>query len=118
MVKALPPFQFVAPHEIDGLLRKGYPLVAVLGTGSMQPYIPAGNGVVAWAMVTSCDFRTLGKGDLVVFRTPIGNVIHQLAQLDGDGWITTGLHNNGYDSTRVTRDTFVGRTVKTYLLKQ
>jgi hypothetical protein len=116
MVKALPPSQPVAPHEIDGLLREGYPLVAVLGTGSMQPYIPAGEGRVAWVMVERCDFRVLGKGDLVVFRTPQGNIVHQLAQLTAAGWITSGLHNASYDTTRVYPETFVGRVVKTYII--
>jgi hypothetical protein len=118
MVKALPPSSTVAPHEIDGMLREGYPLVAVLGTGSMQPYIPAGEGRVAWCMIERCDFRVLGQGDLVVFRTPSGNVVHQLAELTAEGWTATGLNNSHYDSTRVTAETFVGRVVKTYLLKK
>ena len=117
MVKALPPSQDVAAYEIDGMLREGYPLVAVLGTGSMQPYIPAGEGRVAWIMVERCDFRVLGKGDLVVFSTPKGNIVHQLAQLTGAGWITSGLHNSSYDSTRVYPENFIGRVVKTYILK-
>ena len=118
MVKALPPSSTVAPHEIDGMLREGYPLVAVLGTGSMQPHIPAGTGVVAWCMIERCDFRVLGKGDLVVFRTPKGNVVHQLAQLTSSGWTAAGLHNSGYDSTSVTASNFVGRVVKTYIVKK
>jgi hypothetical protein len=118
MVKSLPPSFTVAPHEIDGMLREGYPLIAVLGTGSMQPYIPAGEGVVAWVMVERCDFRVLGQGDLVVFRTPSGNVVHQLAQLTSAGWITSGLHNSSYDTTRVYHETFVGRVVKTYIIEE
>jgi len=118
MVKALPPSYTVVPHEIDGMLREGYPLVAVLGTGSMQPYIPAGEGRVAWVMIERCDFRVLGQGDLVVFRTPSGNVVHQLSELTAEGWTATGLHNSHYDPTRVTAETFVGRVVKTYLLKK
>ncbi len=116
MIKALPPSTTVAPHEIDGMLREGYPLVAVLGTGSMQPYIPAGEGRVAWCLIERCDFRVLGKGDLVVFRTPKGNILHQLAQLTAAGWITSGLHNSSYDTTRVYPETFVGRVVKTYII--
>jgi hypothetical protein len=100
------------------MLREGYPLVAVLGTGSMQPYIPAGEGRVAWCMIERCDFKLLNRADLVVFRTPSGNVVHQLAELTAAGWITSGLHNSQYDSTRVTAETFVGRVVKTYLLKK
>lgn len=116
MVKALPPSFTVAPHEIDRMLREGYPLVAILGTGSMQPYIPAGEGRVAWCMTERCDFNLLGKGDLVVFRTPSGNILHQLAQLTAAGWITSGLHNSKYDNTRVTAEIFVGRVVKTYII--
>ena len=118
MIKALPPSSTVAPHEIDGMLREGYPLVAVLGTGSMQPYIPAGDGRVAWVMIERCDFRVLSKGDLVVFRTAKGNILHQLAQLTGAGWITAGLHNASYDTTRVYPETFVGRVVKTYIIQK
>ena len=118
MVKALPPSFTVATHEIDGMLRGGSPLVAVLGTGSMQPYIPAGEGVVAWVMIERCDFKLLNKGDLIVFRSKHGNILHQLAQLTAAGWITTGLHNASYDTTRVYPETFVGRVVKTYILQK
>jgi hypothetical protein len=118
MIKALHPAQTVAPHEIDGMLREGYPLVAVLGTGSMQPYIPAGDGVVAWVMIERCDFKLLAKGDLVVFRTKRGNILHQLAQLTAAGWITSGLHNSTYDDSRVCPEAFVGRVVKTYILQK
>ena len=118
MIKALPPSFTVAQHEINGMLREGYPLVAVLGTGSMQPYIPAGEGRVAWCLIERCDFRVLGKGDLVVFRTKQGNILHQLAELTPEGWITTGLHNSNYDTTTVSIDNFIGRVVKTYIVKK
>jgi hypothetical protein len=118
MIKALPPSFTVASHEIDGMLREGYPLVAVLGTGSMRPHIPAGDGIVAWCMIERCDIKLLSRGDLVVFRTKQGNILDQLAQLTASGWITSGLHNSGYDSTRVTADNFVGRVVKTYIVKK
>ena len=117
MVKALPPSSYIAPHEIDAMLREGYRLVAIMGTGSMQPYIPAGEGRVAWVLVDRCDFRLLGAGDLIVFSTPKGNVCHQLATLTAAGWITSGLHNSSYDTTRVYPETFLGRVVKTYIVK-
>ena len=117
MVKALPPSVNVSAYEIDAMLREGYHLVAIMGAGSMQPYIPAGEGRVAWVLVDRCDFRLLGAGDLIVFSTPKGNICHQLATLTAAGWITSGLHNSSYDQTRVYPETFVGRVVKTYIVK-
>ena len=61
--------------------------------------------------------RLLGAGDLIVFSTAKGNVCHQLATLTAAGWITSGLHNSSYDTTRVYPETFVGRVVKTYIVK-
>jgi len=118
MVKSLPPSYKIQSYEIDGMLREGYPLVAILGTGSMQPHIPAGEGVVAWCMIERCDFRLLSKGDLVVFRTEDGNVVHQLANLTSAGWTASGLNNPSYDFTKVTNSNFVGRVVRTYVIKK
>ena len=95
-------------------------MVAVLGTGSMQPYIPAGKEdsreIVAYVQVERIAFGRVRKGDLIIFRYGNLHILHQLAAKDKDGWIASGLHNERYDYPRVTAENFVGRVVKTYLL--
>ena len=115
----LPPRSYVYPHEIDEMLRKER-LIAVKGTGSMAPYIPAGDPTkrVAWVRVEACDFSELKRGDLVVFETQQqGLILHQLSQKTAVGWITSGLNNHSYDSTRVYPENFQARVVHTYVLK-
>ena len=68
MIESLPPSENIHSYEIDAMLRNGYPLIAVLGTGSMQPYIPSGDGIVAWCLVDRVDFDLLGAGDVVVYH--------------------------------------------------
>ena len=85
----------------------------------MAPYIPAGDpkATVAWVKVENCDFESLNKNELVVFNTEnFGLILHQLAKKTAAGWITSGLHNSSYDSTRVYPENFRGRVVKTYIL--
>lgn len=116
MINSLPPVENIHSYEVDAMLRNGYHVVSILGTGSMQPYIPEGDGVVAWCLIDQCDYSLLGEGDLVVYDNGKFNVLHQLACLTNDGWIASGLHNKDYDETRVVRSNFRGRVVKTYVL--
>lgn len=116
MLDSLPPSEYIHTYEIDAMLRRSDPLIAVLGTGSMQPYIPSGNGVVAWCLVERCAYDLLGEGDVVVYHTGGSNILHQLSAMTPDGWIASGLHNRNYDSPRVTRANFSGRVVKTYII--
>ena len=115
----LPPREFTTAHDMDARLRTEGDWVAVKGTGSMAPYIPAGDpkATVAWVKVENCDFESLNKNELVVFNTEnFGLILHQLAKKTAAGWITSGLHNSNYDSTRVYPENFRGRVVKTYIL--
>lgn len=82
----------------------GASAIAVLGTGSMAPFIPAAPAgvdplsvVVAYAVPRAgSTFADVTIGTLCVYRpawtrgTP---VMHQAAQLTGAGWVMTGLAN-------------------------
>lgn len=104
-------------RDIRTLYTQGVDLVAILGTGSMRPTIPAGEGVVAYAQLDRRAYVLLGEGDLVVFRVPGGGyVVHQLAQLDGGSWITGGSANARYDAARMDATSYVGLVIKLYLL--
>lgn len=111
----------VNAYEIDAILRSYRNIVAIKGTGSMQPLIPAGKPceIVAWAVVDNIDFALLGAGDIVVFTNKdAGLVIHELNLLDGEGWISSGSYNKFYDSGRVTRNNLRGVVTLIYKLKQ
>ena len=62
----------------------------------------------------SNDFGTLGTGDLVLFDRAGQLIVHQLAQLDRAGWITSGSANDGYDTGRVTRANLRGVVTAIY----
>ena len=114
----MPPITEVSHHDINQMLRDGADLVAVRGTGSMRPLIPAGDGIVAYALVERCDYSQLKRDNLVVFSTTKGNVIHQLAQATPQGWITSGSANGAYDAGRVTASNFHSRAVQIYTLSK
>lgn len=118
-VAALPPVEYVTHEDMQALLVSGRKLVGVLGTGSMAPYIPKGDPrkIVAYAELEGSDFGDLHVGDLVVYRSARGGVIHQVSSKDNDGWIVSGLNNKFYDATRVVRSNFSGRVVRTFVLK-
>ncbi len=108
--------------DVDSMLRSHSNVVAIKGTGSMRPLIPAGkpDEIVAWAVVNnSHDFALLVTGDVVVFEHKNGSlIIHELNVLDGEGWISSGSYNKFYDSNRVTRKNLRGVVTLIYKLKQ
>jgi hypothetical protein len=108
--------------DVDSMLRSHSNVVAIKGTGSMRPLIPAGkpDEIVAWAVVdNSRDFALLSAGDIVVFTHKNGGlIIHELNVLDGEGWISSGSYNKFYDSGRVTRQNLRGVVTSIYKLKQ
>jgi hypothetical protein len=58
------------------------------------------------------------EGTFVLFNHHSqGLLVHQLTQLDGDGWISTGSANGHYDSGRVTRSNLRGVIVHVYNIK-
>jgi hypothetical protein len=113
----LPPKTTATLAEVQHMLNAGVDLVAVAGTGSMRPYIPAGDGIVAYCERKRVPFAALEEGNLVIFRAGSLNILHQLAEREGDSWIATGLHNSGYDATRVSAENYMGVVVRTYIVE-
>jgi hypothetical protein len=120
--KAMPPTTEINRWEVDAILRS-HPHRAALvrGTGSMieiRGGDPAGvTAVVIYDPVFN--YTLLGAGTFVLFdHHSQGLLVHQLAQLDGDGWVSTGSANGHYDSGRVTRANLRGVIVHIYKIKK
>lgn len=115
MVQGLPP-RIVCANEAEARAKAGPTAIAVLGTGSMAPFIaaaPKGSDplktVMAYAVPSGFGFQQIKRGDLVVYRAEWahGFVIHQAAQRDQGGWIMSGLNNAQSESfSRVTEADF------------
>ena len=103
--------------------------VAVLGTGSMAPYIPASRSGLD-PLATVCAYVVLVPGARYTDITPGAlciyvpawagrHVMHQAAAQDAAGWIMTGLHNEHYENReRVTALNFIGLVARTYVWPQ
>lgn len=116
---SLPP-RVIVKTEADAIRLAGTNIFPVKGTGSMKPYIPESDDpdkVVAILAVDNPPYEDLKKGDLVVFRLKEAQVVHQIAAAQGDKWITSGLDNSRYDGPALTRETFVSRVVKVYVIE-
>lgn len=113
-------------HIVD----HGGSLVPVLGTGSMQPHIPAASAgadplqtIVAYVVVdTKALFSEIEPGNPCVYRPAWakgGRVLHGAAQKDGLGWIMSGLANDRSESwERMTPENYEGRALRTFVWKQ
>lgn len=122
------PLRIVVASEAEAWTLAGPSAVVVLGTGSMAPYIPSApkgadplRTVSALAvLVSGARYADIKAGSLCVY-VPVWagrNVMHQAAQIDGKGWIMTGLGNKSYETTeRVTASNFVGIVSRTYVWK-
>jgi hypothetical protein len=119
MTSALPPSEKTTSAQVQLMLVSGADLIGVLGTGSMVPYIPAGNPnkIVAWVQIERVDFSELESGDLVVYREIGLNILHQIVDKNKNGWSASGLGNERYDRFLVTKENFSGRVAKTYILE-
>lgn len=121
-VKNQPKVIEIDSFDVDAILREHRNVVAVKGTGSMRPLIPAGKPteIVAWAILDKTkDFNLLEAGMVVVFSQKNGTfIIHELNTLDKDGWISSGSYNGFYDSGRVTRENLRGVVTLIYKLKK
>lgn len=127
MVSSLPP-RFEMRSQLDASLAAGGTAVAVLGTGSMAPYIPPAKPgqdplttVVAYAVPSSRPFADIRKGDLIIYRPSwaTGAVMHQAAQKDSRGWIMSGLNNPQSESfIRITEKEFVTVVSAVYVWTQ
>lgn len=123
--RGLPP-RVVCASRAEAERQAGGGAVAVLGTGSMAPYIPAA-GAGLDPLATICAYVVLVPGATVADVTEGAlciyvpnwagrNVMHQAAAFDGGGWIMTGLHNKTYEnSERMTGEKFVGLVARTYV---
>ena len=117
MMEKIPPIETVKQYDIDGLLRTGLANCLILGTGSMQPYIKGGKPTEVVAAVKydkQSNFKLLQVGQLIIFEIDGKLIVHQLVELDNDGWITAGSHNERYDSGRVTEQNFKGVVEKIF----
>jgi len=117
---SLPPRYFVKTEQ-EARRLAGQNAVIVLGTGSMQPYIPASadpGDVVAIATVERAPYEYLKKGDLVVYSWNNIFIVHQIMAPQGKSWISSGLHNSHYDGPRVNRETYHSRVVRVYIIAE
>lgn len=105
---------------------QGGTVIAVLGTGSMAPYIPAAPAgsdplatLAAYAVTTPATFADIRPGALCIYRAEWDAklyVLHQAAQRDGLGWVMSGLHNpRSEPQWRVTPANFIGITAKVFV---
>ena len=126
--KGLPP-RIVCTTEMDARVRAGAGAMMVLGTGSLAPYIPAAapgkdpmKTAVAFAVLdAAAKFADVKPGTLCMYvpAWANGNVMHQAAQKDGDGWIMSGLHNERSEASwRVTEQNFKGIIARVYVWPQ
>lgn len=111
-------------------LQHGGNAVAVLGTGSMAPYIPAAAAgrdprqtVVAYVVTKpGATYADIKAGDLCLYlaeRAPSLCVLHVAALQDAWGWIMSGLHNRTYENrVRVTPANFRGITAAVFTWNQ
>ena len=120
---AMPPSSEIHRWEVDQIIRdcpKHLRACLVRGTGSMLE-IRGGDpsGVTAVIIYDPfAQYDLMGAGTFVLFaHHSQGLLVHQLAQLDGDGWISSGSANGHYDSGRVTRANLRGAIVHVYNIK-
>jgi len=120
------PVRIVCTDQAAAKEQAGLGAIAVLGTGSMAPYIPAAlpgrdplSTVVAYAVLDgTATFDGITKGALIVYAPAWakGRVMHQAALLDSGGWIMSGLHNERSETwERLTPATYVGTVARVYV---
>ena len=120
------PLRIVAKTQDEARTLAGLGSVAVLGTGSMAPYIaaaPAGSDPLATVMayavtVQGATIADVRAGSLCIYVPEWAgrHVMHQAASFSEGGWIMTGLGNKGYENAeRMTGRNFVGIVARTYI---
>ena len=135
LVSNLPPIEqpmprIVAFEEARAFAKQhdGFSVIAILGTGSMAPYIPASPAgtdprktVVAYAVVGG-KFEDVQTGTLCAYKPQDreGELwFHLASAFTHGGWIMTGLANDYYESwMRMTPKEFKGYTLKVFLVQQ
>jgi len=132
MIRGLP-LRETCENRFDALAKAGAfarasggVVIAVLGTGSMAPYIPAAppdanprEWIAAYAVTAPATFADIRPGSLCLYRaewSPSVSVIHQAAQRDSLGWVMSGLHNpRSEPQWRVTPANFIGITARVFV---
>ena len=120
------PLRIVAKSQQEAQTLAGLGAVAVLGTGSMAPYIaaaPKGSDPFATVMayvvtVQGATIADVKAGSLCIYVPDWAgrHVMHQAASFSEGGWIMTGLGTKSYETTeRMTRRNFVGIVSRTYI---
>ena len=120
------PLRIVAKSQEEARTLAGLGAVAVLGTGSMAPYIaaaPAGSDPLATVMayvvtVQGATIADVRAGSLCIYVPEWAgrHVMHQAASFADGGWIMTGLGTKSYETTeRMTGRNFVGIVSRTYI---
>ena len=120
------PLRIVAKSQQEARTLAGLGAVAVLGTGSMAPYIaaaPKGSDPFATVMayvvtVQGATIDDVKAGSLCIYVPEWAgrHVMHQAASFSEGGWIMTGLGTKSYETTeRMTRRNFVGIVSRTYI---
>jgi hypothetical protein len=120
------PLRIVAKSQQEAQTLAGLGAVAVLGTGSMAPYIaaaPKGSDPFATVMayvvtVQGATIADVKAGSLCIYVPDWAgrHVMHQAASFSEGGWIMTGLGTKSYETTeRMTGRNFVGIVARTYI---
>ena len=120
------PLRIVAKSQQEARTLAGLGAVAVLGTGSMAPYIaaaPKGSDPFATVMayvvtVQGATIADVKAGSLCIYVPDWAgrHVMHQAASFSEGGWIMTGLGTKSYETTeRMTGRNFVGIVARTYI---
>lgn len=120
------PLRIVAKTQQEAQTLAGLGAVAVLGTGSMAPYIaaaPKGSDPLATVMayvvtVQGATIADVRAGSLCIYVPEWAgrHVMHQAASFANGGWIMTGLGTKSYEMTeRMTGRNFVGIVTRTYI---
>ena len=120
------PLRIVVKSQQEAQTLAGLGAVAVLGTGSMAPYIaaaPKGSDPLATVMayvvtVQGATIADVRAGSLCIYVPDWAgrHVMHQAASFSEGGWIMTGLGTKNYETTeRMTGRNFVGIVARTYI---
>jgi hypothetical protein len=120
------PLRIVAKTQDEARTLAGLGAVAVLGTGSMAPYIaaaPVGSDPLATIMayvvtVQGASIADVRAGSLCIYIPDWAgrHVMHQAASFSEGGWIMTGLGTKTYENAeRMTGRNFVGIVSRTYI---
>jgi hypothetical protein len=120
------PLRILAKTQDEARTLAGLGAVAVLGTGSMAPYIAAAHAgtdplatVMAYVVtVQGATIADVRAGSLCIYIPEWAgrHVMHQAASFSEGGWIMTGLGTKTYENAeRMTGRNFVGIVSRTYI---